>query len=298
MEMSNLFLNVVLFGVVLVSISCTKTEIFESDDSEKKARPWTHLNFKNSEQDFSFAIVSDNSGGSRPGVFQSAVLKLNLLKPDFVMSIGDLIDTKDYNTDTTKINDSIIQGKWIDFKNVISKLDVPFFYVAGNNDIRNNKMKLYWEKEFGALYYSFKYKNTLFIILNSEDLPGNRNGSLGEKQIKWLKKTLVENTSVKWTFIFLHRPIWLYKDQNDWQEIESLIKNRSLTVFAGHHHAYSKSMSGGQNYYGLATTGGASNLEFDKGQFDHFMWISMSNDKPKIGNVLLNGVWGDNPSKE
>ncbi len=65
-----------------------------------------------------------------------------------------------------------------------------------------------------------------------------------------------------------------------------------------HHHRYSKATANDHNYYGLATTGGASSLEFSKGQFDHFTWVSMSDSIPKISNILLNGLWGDNPTKE
>jgi len=41
---------------------------------------------------FTFAIVSDRTGWHRPGVFESAMARLNWLSPDFVMSVGDLIE--------------------------------------------------------------------------------------------------------------------------------------------------------------------------------------------------------------
>ncbi len=41
---------------------------------------------------FRFAIVADLTGGERPGVFADAVGKLNMLQPEFVMSVGDLIE--------------------------------------------------------------------------------------------------------------------------------------------------------------------------------------------------------------
>jgi len=45
---------------------------------------------------FRFAIVADRTGQARPGVFEDAVEKLNLLQPDFVMSVGDLIEGHSY----------------------------------------------------------------------------------------------------------------------------------------------------------------------------------------------------------
>lgn len=296
--MNNLSRKIILFYITILLIGCNSDKTFESSHKKKEITPWTNLNFKDQSKDFSFAIVSDNSGGHRSGVFNEAILKLNQLNPDFVMSVGDLIDTQDFKLDSTKYDDNLIKEKWLELNNITKQLKVPFFYVAGNNDIRNSRMESHWVKEFGSSYYYFKYKNTLFVTLNSEDPPGSEYGEISKEQMSWLETTLQKNNSVRWTFIFLHRPMWLYTNNNDWQKIEKLTKNRSLTVFAGHHHTYSKATSNEHNYYGLATTGGASSLEFGKGQFDHFSWVSMSDSIPKISNILLNGIWGDNPTKE
>src|SRR5690242_7591922 len=54
--------------------------------------PWTSLNLNNKDRDFQFVIVTDRTGGHRPGVFGQAVKKINLLQPEFVISVGDLIE--------------------------------------------------------------------------------------------------------------------------------------------------------------------------------------------------------------
>ena len=61
--------------------------------------PWTERGFKNDPNNFQFAVISDNTGGMRPGIIEAAVEKLNLLQPEFVMSVGDLIEgyTEDLN---------------------------------------------------------------------------------------------------------------------------------------------------------------------------------------------------------
>jgi len=61
-------------------------------DVETGAKPWTHLSFHNDPNDFQFAIVADRTGGHRPGVFPAAVGKLNLLRPEFVLTVGVLYD--------------------------------------------------------------------------------------------------------------------------------------------------------------------------------------------------------------
>src|SRR5262245_8795523 len=54
--------------------------------------PWTNLRLNNDPREFRFAIVSDRTGGHRPQVFSKAVERLNLLQPEFVVSVGDLIE--------------------------------------------------------------------------------------------------------------------------------------------------------------------------------------------------------------
>ncbi len=57
-------------------------------------RAATHLRFNDDTSKLQFAIISDLWGGYRSGVFEDAVEKLELLQPQFVMSVGDLIDGK------------------------------------------------------------------------------------------------------------------------------------------------------------------------------------------------------------
>ena len=83
-------LLVVALGFASAAVAEESVEHFESD-VETTAKPWTHLDFDNDPQNFKFAIVSDRAGGVRPGILADAVSKLNLLVPEFVMSVGDFI---------------------------------------------------------------------------------------------------------------------------------------------------------------------------------------------------------------
>jgi hypothetical protein len=153
--------------------------------------------------------VSDNSDGHRPGVFEEAIVKLNQLQPDFVLSVGDLIDTKDFMVDSTKFNYALIKERWREINSIINQIKLPSFYVVGHNDIRNRKMESHWKRQFGATSYYFQFERRLCIILNSEDAPGNDYGTISADQVGWLAGTLEDNHSVRETFIFLHRPMWL-----------------------------------------------------------------------------------------
>jgi hypothetical protein len=54
--------------------------------------PWTHENFDNANDKFTFAIFSDLYGGEREQIFNIAMAQLNLLRPELILSVGDLIN--------------------------------------------------------------------------------------------------------------------------------------------------------------------------------------------------------------
>jgi hypothetical protein len=99
---------------------------------------------------------------------------------------------------------------------------------------------------------------------------------------------------VRWTLVFLHKPMWVFNDgsTNGWQEVEKLLAGRPYTVFAGHVHRYQKFIRNGQNYYQLATTGGASRLRGPEyGEFDHIVWVTMKPNGPVLANLMLDGIY-------
>ena len=53
--------------------------------------PWTHLNYQDAPGDFRFAIVPDRTGGDYRGAFTNALAKVNLMHPEFTITVGDLI---------------------------------------------------------------------------------------------------------------------------------------------------------------------------------------------------------------
>jgi hypothetical protein len=258
------------------------------------AKPWTNLNINDKPGQFQFAIVTDRTGGHRPGVFEDGVRKLNLLQPEFVMSVGDLIEG--YTTDTTEIN-----RQWDEFCGFVAQLQMPFFFVPGNHDLTNPVMENIWKKRFGPTHYSFVYEDVLFMALNSEDQTrGAGRGSISQPQLEWVSKTLVDHPDVKWTFLFMHQPLWAQQtDPVNWFDVERLLSTRKHTVFVGHRHNYVRYERNNSNYYMLATTGGSSPLRGPQfGEFDHFVWVTMTDHGPILANLQLEGVFDDNLHNE
>jgi calcineurin-like phosphoesterase family protein len=248
--------------------------------------PWTHLRLNNDPGEFQFAVVSDRTGGHRARIFSRAVEQLNLLQPEFVLSVGDLIEG--YTTDQEKI-----ANEWREFQTFAASLRMPFFYVPGNHDLTNPAMEKAWKEKFGRRYYHFVYRGVLFLMLCTEDPPGQAPAAMSAEQAAYVKQTLAENPDVHWTVVCLHKPVWVFAEQEKvgWKPIEDLLAGRPYTVFAGHVHRYQKYVRNGQNYYQLATTGGGSKLRGTSyGEFDHVAWVTMKKDGPVLANVLLDGV--------
>lgn len=250
--------------------------------------PWTHLKINNDPADFQFVVVSDRTGGHREKIFSRAVEQINLLQPEFVLSVGDLIEG--YSTDTDEL-----AKQWREFQSFTTRLKMPFFYVPGNHDVTNPVQERLWQEKFGRRYYHFVYKDVLFLALNSDDPPAS--GSMSAEQVAYVKKALEENPAARWTIVALHKPIWAQAnlDKNGWLDVEKLLAGRNYTVFAGHVHRYQKYVRQGMNYYQLATTGGGSRLRGPRyGEFDHLVWVTMKPSGPVLANIMLDGILPEN----
>ena len=238
--------------------------------------------FANDPASFQFAIMSDRHGGGRPGIYEDAVAKLNLLQPEFVMCVGDLIGGY-----TEKQEELDAQRTELD--SIVGKLQMPFFYVAGNHDLSNDFQVKDWLRRYKRTYYHFVYNNVLFLCMDTEDPPSQK---FSAEQVQYMADALAANKDVRWTFVSMHAPMW---EKDAWAPMEKLLADRPYTVFAGHYHSYTKEVRDGHSYIILATTGGASGLGGpDLGQFDHVVWVTMRPAGPSIANLMLDGIYDDN----
>ncbi|MEM9017207.1 MAG: metallophosphoesterase [Verrucomicrobiota bacterium] len=302
----------------LVFLSLSQLAYSEPEGPEKEAqfshsvttaqKPWTNREFRNNPRDFQFAIVTDRTGGMRPGVFPRAVAKVNELQPEFVITVGDLIAGG-----RGQRNEEQIHREWEEFNGFIEKFEMPFFYLPGNHDVSNEVMDRIWDEMFGARYYSFRYHDVLFLCLNTQGGEGT-SPFLGSEQISWAKKEIEKHSDVRWTMVFLHQPLWVMeegirrnvngesvirKSKTGWPEIEAALAGRKHTVYAGHVHRYAKYERNKANYYTLGTTGGGSAIRGSGfGEFDHATWITMTDEGPRMMNLTLDGMLADDVTTE
>lgn len=239
-----------------------------------------------------FVVIGDRTGLARPGVFEQALQQVRLLQPDFVLSVGDLIEG--YSDDRSEID-----RQWAEVDQAIAASGLPFIHTPGNHDIDNAATAAAWEHLRGPRHYSFTFKGALFIVLNTEDelrpMPENlarrfyaivaamkadpqktqaamiehlSQGTgkaseyaaldgmrFGDPQIAFVRDTLKRNPHVRWTFVVMHKPAWK-KEFNCFADIQALLHGRPHTVFAGHTHYFTHEVIDGADYINMGTTGG------------------------------------------
>ena len=244
-------------------------------------KPWTKEPLIQNEN-YRFVIIGDLTGGEEPGVFAYAVERINELAPDFVISVGDLIDG--YTLDTLLIN-----KQWDVFNESVSKLESPFFYVPGNHDVANPVLFDIWKNKFGYDYYTFKINKSLFIVLNTWE-PGV--SGISKVQLDNIKKDILIHPANDPVFVFTHDPFWESAHKDGLKVLDSLFTTRNVTFFCGHEHRYLHKTSKGKHHYMLSgiASGGTGMKGVDLGQFHNLMMVSVAPEKIRIANIQLEGL--------
>jgi hypothetical protein len=311
-------------ALAILLSACSSSPDIDTAYTIPPSVPHTDKPFLNSPDDFQFVVVSDRTGGHRPGVFEQAMDKINLLQPEFVMCVGDLIEG--YTSDL-----GVLNAQWDELDAMVDKLQMPFFFTVGNHDISNDVMRELWQKRLGRDYYHFIYKDVLFISLNTEDPPvplGEKElagqerllkmmakdpegtqkmllerskprvageakpqpseVAIGDQQVRYVQQVLADNTEVRWTIVFMHKPAW-ETDNQQFREIETLLSDRPYSVIAGHEHYYIYTRRFGRDYLDLGTTGGIW-INQGPGNMDHITWITMTDEGPVFANIRLDGL--------
>ena len=247
-------------------------------------RPWTSDPDK-----FHFAILGDRRGGadSEWPVFDRAVDEINVLRPDFVIMVGDMIEG---NTQSA----AEVAAEWDDFWRHAGRLEVPLLLLPGNHDISNPDMLRWWQEHIGLTHYSFLYKGCYFLTISCYDLWAEGGSSIGDEQVRFALDALEEHKAARHTFVFVHPPLW-QENVHHWQQIEAALGDRPYTVFAGHTHRLAYEERNGARYVVLGTTKGERVREENRfpelGGFPHFTQVVVDGDSVHVAIIEPGGIW-------
>ena len=315
-------MSIVILIAGLVVAGCnspsanTDVSAFVPDD-DQGVRPWTGASFDAGDGKFTFAVFADLTGGERSRVFDIAIAQLNLLRPELIMNVGDLIEGDSGDR-------AGLSAEWSTFDARAGKARARMFYAGGNHDLTGALLRQVWEERFGRRYYHFVYKNVLFLVLDTEDntpqrmeeiytlrkealavlasegreaaektryaaLPERSAGTIGPEQSSYFQEVIEANGDVRWTFVFLHKPAWQKEGETTFAAIEAALSDRPYTVFSGHVHAFGYEERFGRDYIRLATTGG-SQYSTETRSVDHITLVTVSDSEVDVANLLLSGI--------
>jgi predicted phosphodiesterase len=252
----------------------------------------TSFIYANAEDSFKFIVVGDRTGGHVKGIFEEVINEVKLLKPDFTMCVGDLIEG--YTEDTMTIH-----AQWDTVINIVKELPCKFYYVVGNHDINNeNDRKIYERRTGFNRYYSFDYKNSHFIVLdNSMVYPDPSSQEMSEEQMKWLKDDLEKYRNMENIFVFYHVPTYLYSLKKNTQDtLMGILEQYKVDiVFTGHHHEYSYLGRNGVEYINVGSSGGGMGTnDFARGHFYHYLMVSVKGKENEIAVIRKGNVFPRN----
>ena len=277
-------------GVILLCVCVpgwTQTPEIDKALDELRQRPPV------SPDSFDFVVFGDTRSGvpvDLPEVFKQSIREFNILRPAFVVDIGDLI-----------LGGAVegITPQWDEFERVIGRCEVPFFPVTGNHDISDEATERVWLQRMGPVRYAFRYGNSYFIMLNSEEV-----GALDripDEQVAWLEKELA-STDAKHVFLFLHQPYFEYAGDDAaaaeswarrWANVAEVLHGHPVkVVFGAHSHIYRDCGVRDGVHHVITGGGGApTGTPDEEGGFFHYLLVRVRGDEVtwavvKPGSVL------------
>lgn len=231
-----------------------------------------------------FAIIGDRTGGHEPGIYPEIIKEIERLKPEFVMTVGDMIEG--YTEDPARMTE-----EWEEYVTLVEPLTVPIYYTPGNHDITTDAMLEAYEKYIGDPYYSFNYKKRDIHIIVLDNSRYNTPEEIPADQIEWLKKDLKKNRKSAWTCVFMHKPLWFNGIAAGKPDMlhDIFRENGVDAVFTGHFHIYFSGEYDGVKYTSLGSSGGGTRSDIADLHY-HFAWVTVDNDDIHIAPVKMGAV--------
>jgi hypothetical protein len=273
-----------------LAVAASVAVIAETPHLLQDAVPMRDGDWSNDADKFSFAILGDKTSGGEGKwpIYDRAVDSMNLLDPDFVITVGDMIPG--HMEERAQWD-----AEWAEYNDHAKRIDAPVFYTVGNHDIANVECYEFWREDLGRTYYSFDYKDCHFLVLNTEEERFDGRGPRWEAMMTFAEDDLAGHAESRHTFLFFHKPMWDDpRYLNDWARLETALEGHRFTAVAGHEHYQMTERRNGNLYVVQSATGGGIHLSDVKeyGCFHSFGFVTVDGDDVRYALVEPEGgIW-------
>ncbi len=204
---------------------------------------------------FTFLVYGDNRDRD---VDHGQVIRAMVPEvPDFVLQTGDMT------------GNAGVESLWTRYFAVAAPLlrAAPMYPVLGNHELHGDPEARHFYRFFvlpggrntqnKAVYYSFRYGNSLFVALDG-------NSPYDSLQGPWLERTLAigsADATLRHIFVFVHQPpfavgAYCGSEREQKRFVPLFQRYKVRAVFGGHEHAYQHLERGGIRYF-VSGGGGA-----------------------------------------
>lgn len=239
-------------------------------------------------------VVWGDTQFSRPDVFERAVHETEMLRPNFVIQVGDLI--QGYTMDEEKARE-----EWRRYKAQIEPLTAPFYPVPGNHDVVTDETEKVYGEVWGQdrYYYSFDKENAHFVVLDS--WWRDEDDRIAAWQRDWLAQDLEQWAQTRTesdpghVFVFTHSPLWRYAQahpgREDWNAVHEILrKYPTRLVIGGHTHEHVLEERDGIKYLVMNTSGGMGGTEARGGYLWSLLHVSVLGDDVRYAVIPTGSI--------
>jgi predicted phosphodiesterase len=250
--------------------------------------------YRNNQDRFTFVAMGDSR--SNPDIFKKILDETVLENPDFIISMGDLVEGGGKYDEWHRFYFSAA-------KDVVSS--IPLVSTLGDHeaDGDNGELFRYYlrkDEPTEKQWFSFDYGNTHFISLDYRHADD-------QKMIDWFINDIT-SSGKEWNIVYSHRGVYNFGGHRSawgreiWPELFS--KYKVDIVFAGHSHIYERflpvSEEGKDNAVTYVTTGGAGaglyDITLNKSvlavaeSVNHFVAVNINKNKLTFKAIQMDGT--------
>jgi len=214
-----------------------------------------------------FAIIGDRTGGHMDHVYDSVVVEIERLRPDFVITVGDMIEG--YASDAADYAE-----EWREYREIVAPLSMPIHYTPGNHDITTDVGLQPYREYVGEPVHSFDFRGLHIAVLDNSRIEVT--DGWPQEQLDWLTADLAAHEDAAYTMVFYHKPFWyntVFLAKPD--PLHDICRKFGVdAVVSGHMHCYFSDTFDGIQYTTVGSSGADTGPDTTYMGY-HFAWVTV-----------------------